>query len=65
MPVTVLCLIFQAVYQMPTETDDINKSVGLALQRVFYDLQFRCASGVVLIIQYYANRKGQSFPIKR
>jgi len=30
----------KAVYQMPTETDDINKSVGLALQRVFYDLQF-------------------------
>eukprot|EP00794_Sanderia_malayensis_P008888 gene8888-9838_t len=29
----------KAVYQMPTDTDDINKSVGLALQRVFYDLQ--------------------------
>ncbi|XP_065658399.1 ubiquitin carboxyl-terminal hydrolase 7 isoform X4 [Hydra vulgaris] len=29
----------KAVYQMPTENDDINKSVALALQRVFYDLQ--------------------------
>ena len=25
---------------MPTEADDNAKSVGLALQRVFYDLQF-------------------------
>ena len=25
---------------MPTEADDSTKSVGLALQRVFYDLQF-------------------------
>jgi len=29
----------QAVYQMPTENDDPNKSVALALQRVFYELQ--------------------------
>lgn len=29
----------KAVYQMPTENDDINKSVALALQRVFYELQ--------------------------
>merc|ERR1719505_104980 len=29
----------QAVYQMPTENDDCNKSVALALQRVFYELQ--------------------------
>ncbi|KAH7944113.1 hypothetical protein HPB52_015798 [Rhipicephalus sanguineus] len=30
----------QAVYQMPTESDDSSKSVALALQRVFYELQF-------------------------
>jgi hypothetical protein len=30
----------KAVYKMPTETDDQIKSIPLALQRVFYDLQF-------------------------
>lgn len=30
----------KAVYQMPTESDDSTKSVALALQRVFYELQF-------------------------
>ncbi|XP_062508101.1 ubiquitin carboxyl-terminal hydrolase 7-like isoform X2 [Corticium candelabrum] len=30
----------KAVYQMPTETDDSVKSVPLAMQRVFYELQF-------------------------
>ncbi len=30
----------QAVYQMPTEKDDSTKSVALAMQRVFYELQF-------------------------
>lgn len=30
----------KAVYKMPTEADDSSKSVGLALQRVFHDLQF-------------------------
>jgi len=30
----------RAVYKMPTESDDSQKSVGLALQRVFYELQF-------------------------
>ncbi len=30
----------KAVYKMPTEADDSAKSVGLALQRVFNDLQF-------------------------
>lgn len=30
----------KAVYKMPTESDDSTKSVALALQRVFYDLQF-------------------------
>lgn len=30
----------KAVYKMPTEADDSTKSVALALQRVFYDLQF-------------------------
>ena len=30
----------KAVYQMPTEGDELTKSVALALQRVFYDLQF-------------------------
>lgn len=29
----------KAVYQMPTETDDPAKSVALAMQRVFYELQ--------------------------
>lgn len=29
----------QAVYKMPTDGDDVNKSVALALQRVFYELQ--------------------------
>ena len=33
-------VILQAVYKMPTESDDSAKSVALALQRVFYDLQF-------------------------
>lgn len=30
----------KAVYQMPTESDDSVRSVALALQRVFYQLQF-------------------------
>lgn len=30
----------KAVYQMPTESDDSSKCVALALQRVFYELQF-------------------------
>ncbi len=30
----------KSVYKMPTEADDSAKSVGLALQRVFHDLQF-------------------------
>lgn len=30
----------KAVYKMPTESDDSAKSVALALQRVFYELQF-------------------------
>ncbi|XP_026679334.1 ubiquitin carboxyl-terminal hydrolase 7-like [Diaphorina citri] len=30
----------KAVYKMPTESDDSNKSVALALQRVFHELQF-------------------------
>ncbi len=30
----------RSVYKMPTEADDSAKSVGLALQRVFHDLQF-------------------------
>ncbi|XP_066265443.1 ubiquitin carboxyl-terminal hydrolase 7-like isoform X1 [Branchiostoma lanceolatum] len=29
----------KAVYQMPTESDDQSKSVALALQRIFYELQ--------------------------
>ena len=28
------------MYKMPTESDDSAKSVALALQRVFYELQF-------------------------
>ncbi|XP_046819841.1 ubiquitin carboxyl-terminal hydrolase 7 isoform X2 [Vespa crabro] len=30
----------KAVYKMPTESDDSSKSVALALQRVFHELQF-------------------------
>ncbi|KAG0168450.1 hypothetical protein DFQ28_003237 [Apophysomyces sp. BC1034] len=30
----------KAVYEIPTENDDPNNSVALALQRVFYNLQF-------------------------
>jgi ubiquitin carboxyl-terminal hydrolase 7 len=30
----------KAVYQMPTESDDSSRCVALALQRVFYELQF-------------------------
>ena len=30
----------KAVYQMPTESDDSSSSVALALQRVFYQMQF-------------------------
>ena len=33
------CESLQAVYMMPTEGDDSSKSVPLALQRVFYELQ--------------------------
>jgi ubiquitin carboxyl-terminal hydrolase 7 len=36
---TCLCYL-QAVYKMPTESDDSTKSVALALQRVFHELQF-------------------------
>jgi len=36
--VSVLCI--QAVYLMPTESDDSSRCVALALQRVFYELQF-------------------------
>ena len=34
-------LLRKAVYKMPTESDDSQKSVALALQRVFHELQFR------------------------
>lgn len=34
-----LCHV-QAVYLMPTESDDSSRCVALALQRVFYELQF-------------------------
>lgn len=34
----------RAVYKMPTEADDSSKSVALALQRVFYELQFSDSS---------------------
>lgn len=33
----------KAVYQMPTEDDDPENSVALAMQRVFYELQFSTA----------------------
>jgi len=33
-------LCTQAVYLMPTESDDSSRCVALALQRVFYELQF-------------------------
>ena len=31
----------RAVYLMPTEHDDLIKSVPLAMQRIFYELQHR------------------------
>ncbi|KAI8081535.1 uncharacterized protein BX664DRAFT_340645 [Halteromyces radiatus] len=34
----------KAVYQIPTENDEPTKSVALALQRVFYNLQFNNSS---------------------
>ena len=34
-------LLRKAVYKMPTESDDSQKSVALALQRVFHELQAR------------------------
>ena len=34
----------RAVYQMPTEHDDPIRSVPLALQRIFYELQHRSAA---------------------
>ncbi|KAK2192630.1 hypothetical protein NP493_27g01010 [Ridgeia piscesae] len=33
-------ILRKTVYLMPTENDDLSKSVPLALQRVFYELQF-------------------------
>lgn len=36
---SLLFMSLQAVYMMPTEGDDSSKSVPLALQRVFYELQ--------------------------
>ena len=33
-------ICFKAVYQMPTEEDNPENSVALAMQRVFYELQF-------------------------
>jgi ubiquitin carboxyl-terminal hydrolase 7 len=35
-----MILFLKAVYQMPTEEDNPDSSVALAMQRVFYDLQF-------------------------
>ena len=42
----------QAVYKMPTDGDDVNKSVALALQRVFYELQTRSVFINVHFTQY-------------
>ena len=39
-------LLRKAVYKMPTESDDSQKSVALALQRVFHELQV-CAFAVI------------------
>ena len=36
----ILSQLRKAVYKMPTESDDTQRSVALALQRVFYELQF-------------------------
>ena len=33
--------LLQAVYEMPTDNDDAVRSVPLALQRLFYELQHR------------------------
>ena len=42
-------LLRKCVYKMPTEADDSTKSVALALQRVFHDLQFLDKVSVYLI----------------
>src|SRR5690348_3582875 len=34
------CLPLQAIYRIPTENDTPGSSVALALQRIFYNLQF-------------------------
>ena len=46
----IMMSLFQAVYQMPTENDDAVKSVPLALQRLFYELQHRCVCVWVYVL---------------
>ena len=48
----IMMSLFQAVYQMPTENDDAVKSVPLALQRLFYELQHRCVCVCVCACVY-------------
>ena len=57
----VLFMCTQAVYQMPTENDDSVKSVPLAMQRIFYELQHRSVldyhSYQFISIQHYRSDK--------
>lgn len=40
----------KAVYQIPTDNDEPTKSVALALQRMFYNLQFHTTSVGKMVI---------------
>ena len=40
----------QAVYEMPTDNDDAVRSVPLALQRLFYELQHRYHCHIIYTI---------------
>ena len=43
-------LLRKAVYKMPTESDDSQKSVALALQRVFHELQVRVNFDITYLV---------------
>ena len=45
-------LLRKAVYKMPTESDDSQKSVALALQRVFHELQVCALPALSAFLKY-------------
>ena len=45
-------LLRKAVYKMPTESDDSQKSVALALQRVFHELQVCAFAALSAFLKY-------------